>query len=103
MLIGSGALITDNHAHPLHPSQRSDSALIAVRPVVVEQDVFIGARAIVLKGVRIGCGAIVGAGAVVTRDVPAMGVVAGNPAREVRTSPSLCVTESEVLNGHGDG
>jgi maltose O-acetyltransferase len=50
------------------------------RPVLIGEKCFIGARAIILKGVTIGDGAVVGAGAVVTRDVPAGAVVAGNPA-----------------------
>lgn len=53
------------------------------RPVVIEDDVWIGARAILLPGVRIGTGSVVAAGAVVSRDVPAGVVVAGNPARIV--------------------
>jgi len=54
------------------------------RPIVVEEDVFVGARATVLPGVRIGRGAAIGAGAVVTRDVAPGATVVGNPAREVR-------------------
>ncbi len=55
------------------------------RPAIdIANDVWIGARATILGRVRIGAGAIVGAGAVVTGDVPAGGVVAGNPARVVR-------------------
>lgn len=50
-------------------------------PVRIGDDVWIGARAIVLKGVEIGDGAVVAAGAVVTRSVPARALVAGNPAR----------------------
>lgn len=53
--------------------------------VVIEDDADLGAGAIVLPGVRIGRGAQVGAGAVVTRDVPPFAVVAGNPARILRT------------------
>jgi len=54
------------------------------KPVVIEDDVWIGAGAIILAGVRVGRGAVVGAGSVVVGDVPAFGVVVGNPARLVR-------------------
>ena len=50
------------------------------KPVVISDDVWIGARAIILPGVRIGTGAVIGAGAVVTKDVPDYAVVVGNPA-----------------------
>jgi acetyltransferase-like isoleucine patch superfamily enzyme len=53
-------------------------------PVTIEDDVWIGANATILKGVTIHRGAIVGAGAVVTRDVPSYSLVAGVPARVVR-------------------
>lgn len=54
-------------------------------PIVIETGAWIGARAILLKGVTIGEGAIVGAGAVVTRSVPPRTVVAGNPAVVIRS------------------
>lgn len=57
-------------------------------PVTIEDDVDLGIGAIVLPGVRIGRGAQVGAGAVVTRDVPEYTVVAGNPARVLRERPA---------------
>jgi acetyltransferase-like isoleucine patch superfamily enzyme len=53
--------------------------------VIIEDDVWIGIGAIILKGTRIGRGARVGAGAVVTRDVPAGATVAGNPAQMSET------------------
>jgi acetyltransferase-like isoleucine patch superfamily enzyme len=64
---------------------------ITTRGVVVEPDVWIGARAILLDGVTVGRGSVVGAGSVVTRDVPEYSIVAGNPARVIsqRGSSSL--------------
>lgn len=60
----------------------SDSELI--KPVIIENNVWIGCRSIVLKGVTIGEGAVVAAGSVVTRDVPARCLVAGNPAKVIK-------------------
>lgn len=54
-------------------------------PVIIENDAWISANAMILKGVTIGRCAVVGAGAVVTRDVAPYDVVAGNPARVVRS------------------
>ena len=53
-------------------------------PVVIGNDVWIGARAIILSNISIGDGAVVGAGAVVVKDVPPYAIVAGNPARLIR-------------------
>ena len=53
-------------------------------PVVVEDDVLVGANAVVIEGVRVGTGAVVAAGAVVTEDVPPGAVVAGTPARIIK-------------------
>ena len=53
-------------------------------PVIVEDDVLIGANAVVIEGVRIGRGAVVAAGAVVVSDVPENAVVAGCPARVIK-------------------
>ena len=86
VLVGSGAVITDGDAHPIDPEERRSGVLCERRPVVIEDDVFIGARAIILKGVRIGRGAVVGAAAVVAKDVPPYSVVVGNPARIVGDS-----------------
>jgi len=60
---------------------------VATRPIEIEDYAFVGTRATILAGVRIGRGAVVGAGAVVTRHVPPLAVVAGVPARQVGTRP----------------
>ena len=56
----------------------------SAKPVVLEDDVLIGANAVIKEGVRIGKGAVVGAGSVVTKDVPAGAVVVGNPAKIIK-------------------
>ncbi len=89
--------IHDTDSHPVGlQARRADTEIvlfggdypasppIASSPVVIEDDVWIGFKATILKGVRVGRGAIVAAGAVVTKDVPAFTVVAGNPARVIR-------------------
>ena len=53
-------------------------------PIKIHDNVWIGERAIILKGVTIGKGAIIAIGAVVTKDVPEYAIVAGNPARIVK-------------------
>ena len=57
------------------------------RPVIIEDDVWIGAHCVILLGVHIGKGAVIGAGSVVTHDVEPYTVVAGNPAKHIRTRP----------------
>jgi len=66
-----------------HPLQRHFPALAA--PVVIERGAFVGAQALVLPGLRIGAGSFVAAGSVVTQDVPPHTLVAGVPARVLRT------------------
>lgn len=94
VIVSYNVTIADSDFHPHDPGLRkqdaiasapdSDSSLrpaVISRPVVIEDDVWIGIGAIILKGVTIGCGARIGAGAVVTKDVPAGMSMAGNPAR----------------------
>nr|WP_281378830.1 DapH/DapD/GlmU-related protein [Azospirillum oleiclasticum] len=69
--------------HPLDPAARR-SGLERARPVRVGRNVWIGGGAILLPGITVGDDAVIGAGAVVNRDVPAGAVVVGNPARVVR-------------------
>jgi maltose O-acetyltransferase len=70
-------------AHPLQAEPRLEGWEVA-KPISLDEDVWIGGGAILLPGVRVGRNAVVGAGAVVTRDVPPDTVVAGNPARVIR-------------------
>lgn len=65
--------------------EHKDWSNVNSKPIVICDDAWIGMNVMILKGVTIGEGAIVGAGSVVTRDVPAWTVVAGNPARIVKT------------------
>jgi maltose O-acetyltransferase len=79
--IGNYSIIMDNDYH-----QAGDKAVLGhSKPIVLEYDVWLGARVIVLKGVTIGQGAVIGAGSVVTRDIPPRSVAVGQPARVVKT------------------
>ncbi|WP_301173854.1 sugar O-acetyltransferase [Actinomadura geliboluensis] len=70
--------------HPLDPERRR-AKLEASEPIVIEDNVWLGGGAIVLPGVTIGENSVIGAGAVVTKDVPANVVAVGNPARVIRS------------------
>ena len=81
-ILGSGAMIMDNDFHvPVGEWDWGSDSAANARPIKIGRGVFIAARAIILKGVSIGDRAIVGAGAVVTRDVPAYHIAVGNPAQ----------------------
>ena len=83
--IGANTTILDTDFHPLDPETRRVHPQEASNaPVVIKDDVFIGMNCLILKGVTIGEGSVVGAGSVVTRDVPSRVIVAGNPAIIVR-------------------
>ncbi len=78
-LVGHYAYILDNSYHDVVDHLQTPRS----RPVIIGDDVWIGAHAIILPGVSIGDGACVGAGAVVRESVPARAIVAGNPAQIV--------------------
>ncbi|MDB6080372.1 MAG: trimeric lpxa-like, partial [Akkermansiaceae bacterium] len=87
-IVGAGALIVDNDFHlPGENWTWRDTPVETARPVIIGRGCFIGARAIVLKGVTIGDGAVIAAGAVVTKDVPASHLASGNPATSVPLPP----------------
>lgn len=96
VMIGWNSTIADTDFHPLAPAERIADAIacsplangrkrpeIPCRPVVIEDDVWIGPNVTILKGVRIGQGAFIEAGSLVTRDVPPRARVLGNPAQVV--------------------
>lgn len=69
----------------------------SAQPVIVEDDVLVGANAVVLEGVRIGKGSVVAAGAIVTKDVPENTVVVGAPARVVKTIDDKTRSKTEIM------
>jgi len=88
IIIGDDVLIGPNVSlitseHPVAPSQRR--AYLLGKPIVIERGVWIAAGATIIGGVTIGENSVVAAGSVVTRDVPANALVAGNPARVLRS------------------
>ena len=85
--IGGGVCIYDTDFHSLDPVIRRSSEDLknrAEKPVVIGNNVFIGAKSIILKGVTIGENCVIGAGSVVTKTVPANQIWAGNPAKFIR-------------------
>ena len=80
---------TSNHGtEDLHvPMWRQESS--APKPIVIGNDVWIGARVIILGGVHVGDGSVIGAGSVVTKDVAPYSIVAGNPAKLIRKRTEL--------------
>lgn len=69
--------------HPIHPGLRRKQAQYNL-PIYIEENVWIGANSVVLPGVRIGANSVIGAGSVVTKDIPANVVAVGNPCRVMR-------------------
>lgn len=101
VLIAHNVNIIDNNTHPLSARSRHEHYMEIIskgfpidnryelkeRSILIEDDVWIGMGSIVLPGCKLGRGAIVGAGSVVTKDVPPYTIVAGNPAKIIREIP----------------
>jgi len=99
VLISHNCNVMDSLTHPLGTAARHAQfrAILQTghpraidldeQPVTIHDDAWIGAAATILRGVTVGVGAVVGAGSVVTRDVPPYTIVAGNPARIIRELP----------------
>lgn len=85
VMMGPDCIIyTSNHEFSDTAIPMNKQGFSEIREVVIGNDVWIGGRVIILPGVHIGDGAIIGAGAVVTKDVPAYAVVGGNPAKVLK-------------------
>lgn len=98
VLIAWGVYLVDHNSHSVRFSGRRDDvdnwyngtknwAHVEVKPIRVMRRAWIGFNSIILKGITVGEGAVVGAGSVVTKDVPPYTVVAGNPARVIKELP----------------
>ena len=98
VLIAWGTTIVDHNSHSISFSKRSEDVInwmqgkkdwshVKTSPVKICDKVWIGFNTIILKGVTIGEGSVVGAGSVVTKDVPPWTIVAGNPAKIIREIP----------------
>jgi acetyltransferase-like isoleucine patch superfamily enzyme len=101
-LVAGGVQVFDLDGHPLDPADRRaglPTPADCVHPVEIGDDAWVGSGALILKGVKIGERSIVAARAVVTADVPPDAIVAGNPARVVRTlAPAAPVDRAAYLD-----
>lgn len=104
--IGGDCLLLDSDAHPHHYIDRrrdfedklefdTYQKKILSAPIVIEDDVWIGARCIILKGVHIGARSIIAAGSVVTKDIPTNCVAGGNPCTIIRKIENIDNPESK--------
>lgn len=80
-MIASGVQIFAGDGHPIY---QNGACINPDAPVVLEDNVWLGSRALILKGVTVGKGSIVAAGAVVTKDVPPHSIAAGNPSKIIK-------------------
>lgn len=85
-LFGADVLVADTDFHPIAHSNRRFANLdsVASAPVVIGDNVFVGARSMILKGVTIGDDSVIGAGSIVVSDIPPGVIAAGVPARVQR-------------------
>lgn len=93
--IGGDCIVMDTDAHSLdfrirnskqtnEEGQPLDATMAKSKPIIIEDDVLIGTRCIILKGVTIGARSIIGSGSIVTKDIPSDCIAAGNPCKIIR-------------------
>lgn len=84
-VFGGNVTIVDTNFHSIsYIDRRIDKGIITALPIVIEDDVFIGTKSIILKGVHIGSRSIIAAGSVVSKDIPNNEVWGGNPAKFIK-------------------
>lgn len=94
-MLAANVIISDSNWHGIYNRIRP---FRCTKPVVIENNVWLGERVIVTKGVTIGENSVIGAGAIVTKDIPANAVAAGNPARVIKTiNPNRRMLKRELL------
>lgn len=94
-MLAANVIISDSDWHGIYNRIRP---FRCTKPVVIENNVWLGERVIITKGVTIGENAVIGAGAIVTKDIPANSVAAGNPARIIKTiNPNRRMLKRELL------
>lgn len=95
--IGACCLLMDTDTHQLdYLERRQGVGQIKSAPITIEDDVWIGAHTIVLKGVTIGARSVIGAGSVVTKDIPTDCIAAGNPCKVIRSLKCQTSYENET-------
>lgn len=83
--IGACTLLIDTDTHPINYNiRRTSNEGTKASPIKIEDDAWIGAHCIILKGVTIGARSIIGAGSVVTKDIPCDCIAAGNPCKVIK-------------------
>lgn len=97
-LLGHYAFISDNNEHGLVIRDAKPQSV----PVMIDDHVWIGSRVIILPGVHIGHHAVVGAGSVVTKDIPPYSLAVGNPARVIRTLDATSADDDQRRTAVGN-
>ena len=94
-MLAANVIISDSDWHGIYNRVRP---FRCTKPVTIENNVWLGERVIINKGVTIGENSVIGAGAIVTKDIPANSVAAGNPARVIKTiNPKRRMLKRELL------
>jgi acetyltransferase-like isoleucine patch superfamily enzyme len=99
VMCGGNVFITDFDWHPVDPAIRHRCDLAPSSPTIIEDNVWVGMNAVVMKGVTIGKNSVIGANSVVVRDIPPNVIAAGNPAKVIKSlTPEEIATRPVDLN-----